>query len=130
MKFSAVNVVTLEIDTVVVPAKEENFRAVFLAENRWYRIRIAPDKKHHLKYIAVYRLAPTSAITHIASIRSIESDPARGGDWCVINFSGEAQPIRPIPLLNGGRVKPFQMQRYTTRKKLEAASNLDDIWEG
>jgi hypothetical protein len=61
-----------DIDTVVVPAQDEGFEQVFMGEDRWYKVRIHGSMIPKLKYAAVYRVAPTSAITHVAPISSIE----------------------------------------------------------
>lgn len=42
-----------DIDTVVVPAQDDGFEAVFLGEDRWYAVRIHPTMISQLKYIAV-----------------------------------------------------------------------------
>lgn len=115
-----------EIDTVVVPSWEEGFQQTFIAENRWYAIRIHSTIRPQLKYIAVYRVAPISAITHIAQIKSIE--PWRDTGKFVVNFTEAAREIGPIPLVKGGRIKPLYNLRYTMLKKIEVAKNLDDIW--
>lgn len=113
------------IDTVVVPAREEGFQAVFLNENRWYSVRIHGTMRPQIKYIAAYRVQPISAITHIAPVRSIET-------WkdgkSVLNFSEQAKEIGPIPLVQKGRVKALQNLRYTTRATLEQSKTLDDVW--
>jgi hypothetical protein len=57
-----------EVDTVVVPAREDGFSETFLGENRWYEIRIHGTMRPQIKYIAGYRVAPISAITHIAAV--------------------------------------------------------------
>jgi hypothetical protein len=115
-----------EIDTVVIPAREEGFRRVFLGEKRWYEIRIGAVYQPKLKYIAVYQVAPVSAITHIAPIQSIE--PWEKTGKLVVNFAGTPQPITPIPLADNGRVHAPQNLRYTNRQKLMTAKNLDDLW--
>ena len=61
-----------DIDTVVVPARNDGFQAVFLHENRWYAIRLHATMRPQIKYIAVYQVAPISAITHIAPVRDVE----------------------------------------------------------
>jgi hypothetical protein len=61
-----------EIDAIVVPARGEGFQEVFLGENRWYAIRIHSSMKPKIHYIAVYQVAPVSAITHIAEVADIE----------------------------------------------------------
>jgi hypothetical protein len=41
-----------EIDTIVVSAQAEGFADTFLAENRWYQIRIHSSMIPRIKYIA------------------------------------------------------------------------------
>ena len=115
-----------EVDTVVVPAREEGFKEVFLGENRWYAIRIHGSMRPQIKYIAAYQVKPISSITHIAPVKSIE--PWRDTGKFVVYFTEPAKEISPIPLVNGGRVKAPQNLRYTTPEKLLAAKNLEDIW--
>jgi hypothetical protein len=115
-----------DVDTVVVPAREDGFQETFLGENRWYAIRIHGTMRPQIKYIAVYRVAPISAITHIAPVSSIE--PWRDTDKFVVNFSEPAKEIGSIALVKGGRAKALQNLRYTTRDKLMAAKSLEDLW--
>lgn len=115
-----------DVDTVVVPAREDGFQETFLGENRWYAIRIHGTMRPQIKYIAVYRVAPISAITHIAPVSSIEAWKDRAK--FVVNFSEPAKEIGPIPLVKGARVKALQNLRYTTREKLMAAKTLEDLW--
>jgi hypothetical protein len=117
---------TTEVDTVVVPAREDGFRETFLGENRWHAIRIHGTMRPQIKYIAGYQVAPVSAITHIALVKSIE--PWRDTNKFVVNFSESPREIGPIPLVRGGRVKPLYNLRYTTFKKLTEAKTLDDVW--
>jgi hypothetical protein len=42
-----------EIDTIVVPAREEGFPEVFLGENRWYAVRIHPSMIPKIHNLAV-----------------------------------------------------------------------------
>ncbi len=114
------------VDTVVVPSREEGFQETFLGENRWYAVRIHGTMRPQIKYIAAYRVAPLSAITHIAPVRSIE--PWRDTDKFVLNFSEPAKEIGPIPLVKGSKGKALQNLRYTNRQTIEQAKTLDDIW--
>jgi hypothetical protein len=68
---ATVDLAPSEIDTIIVPAREESFKRTFLAENRWHHVRIHPRMLPRIKYIAVYRSAPISAITHVALVRDI-----------------------------------------------------------
>src|SRR6266550_3133777 len=115
-----------DVDTVVVPAWEDGFRDVFLGENRWYAIRIHASMRPQLKYIGVYQVAPVSAITHVAPIRSIE--PWKDSGKYVVTFAEPAREIGPIRLVKGGRVRQLQGLRYTTRANLDGARTLDDVW--
>lgn len=51
---------------VVVPAQEENFKAVLLAEQRWRAICIAGGKLQQIRYVANYQTKPVSAVTQDA----------------------------------------------------------------
>ena len=114
------------VDTVVVPAREEGFQDVFLKENRWYAVRIHGAMRPQIKYVAAYRVAPISAITHIAPVSSVE--PWKDTDKSVLNFAEPAKEVGPISLVKGGKVKAPQSIRYTNRQAIEQATTLDDIW--
>lgn len=115
-----------DIDTVVVPAREEGFQDTFLKENRWYSIRIHGTMRPQIKYIAAYQVAPQSAITYIAPVSSIE--PLGDTKKFVVNFAEPARKIGPIPLKKNGTVKAPQNLRYTNYERLVHAQSLDDIW--
>lgn len=115
-----------EVDTIVVPAREDGFVETFLGENRWYAMRISGTMRPQIRYIAAYRVAPTSAITHIAPVRSIK--PWKDSGKYLVNFAQPARPIGPIGLKKSGRVKAPQSPRYTVRRLLEGAKTLDDLW--
>jgi len=115
-----------EIDTVVVPAREEGFHATFLGENCWHAIRLHGTMRPQIKYIAVYRVAPISAITHIAPVETVE--PYGESGKYILKFAESAREITPITLVKGGRVKPLYNLRYTTLSRLENARTLDEVW--
>ena len=86
-----------EIDTIVVPARDDGFKEVFLGENRWYAIRIHSSMIPRIKYIAAYQVDPVSAITHVAEVHSI-------GQWedsskYIVNFLGPAKKIKNLSLV-------------------------------
>jgi hypothetical protein len=113
------------VDSIIVPAREEGFRDVFMGENRWYPVWINARMRRNIKYIAVYRAAPVSAITHIARVRSVEA--WHDSHKLVVNF-GPPKRIGPIPLVKKGRIAAPQRFRYASRKRIEQAKTLDDIW--
>ncbi len=115
-----------EIDTVVVPAREDGFHEVFQDKNCWYAVRIHGAVRSQIKYIAAYQVAPVSAITYFAPVKSIE--PWKDTGKVVLYFAEPAKPIGPIPLVKGGRVRAPQSLRYTTRERLLKAKNLDELF--
>jgi hypothetical protein len=115
-----------DVDTVVVPAREEGFQSVFLGEQRWYSVRIHGTMRPQIKHIAAYRVAPVSAITHIAPVKSVE--PWKDTSKYVVNFSEPAKEIGPLPLVRDGLVGALRNLRYTTRERLLTAKTLDDLW--
>lgn len=114
------------IDTVVVPARDEGFEEVFVGENCWHAVRLHGSMRPQIRHIAAYRVAPISAITHLAQVESIE--PWKDSGKFVVNFAEPAKAIGPIPFVKGGHLKSFQSLRYTSLEKLKAAKTLDDIW--
>ncbi len=115
-----------ELDTIVVPAREDGFKETFLGENRWYKIRIHSSMIPKIKYIAAYQIAPVSAITHIAEVESIEQWPETSK--YVVNFTGPAKKIRPISLVPRSKIKALQAPRYTSMTRLKAAKTMDEAF--
>ncbi len=115
-----------EIDTIVVPAREEGFQETFIGENCWYQIRIHGSMIPQIKHIAVYRVAPISAITHIAPVKSIEQ--WKDTNKFILHFSEPAKKIRPVKLIPKGRIKALQNLRYTSLKKIKSAKTLEDAF--
>ena len=114
-----------ELDTIVVPARSEGFRATFLGENRWYAIRVHASMRDQIRWIAAYQVAPISAITHVAPVRSVE--PWGDSGKFVVNFEAAAQEIDPIRLVGHGRAAGIQGPRYTTKARLDAAKDVTEL---
>ena len=115
------------VDTIVIPAQEEGFVEVFLGENRWYQIRINSSMIDKIKFIAVYQVAPESAITYFAEVESIEQ--WQDSNKYVVNFKDKAKKIpNPVKLLPTGKVKPLQNIRYAVLDKILKAKNLDEAF--
>jgi len=114
------------VDTIVVPAQKDGFQEVFLGENRWYAIRIHASMIPQIKYIAVYRVAPISAVTHWAPVNNIV--PWQDTGKFVVNFTEPAKEIEHIKLVPKSRVKALQAPRYTSFSILQQAKTLDDLF--
>ncbi len=110
-------------DTIIVPARKDGFEKVFLGEDSWYSIRLKADKIPDLKYIAVYQVAPISAITHVAKIKEIITSDEDTSKYKVI-FEDKAEEIRNIPL---GRKSKIQSPVYGQYEKLQNCKNVDEL---
>ncbi len=115
-----------DIDTIVVPAREDGFQETFLSEKRWYAIRIHPSMLSKIKFIAAYRVKPESAISHVAPVANIEK--WKDTNKYVVNFAQPAKAIEPIRLVPKGQVKAPQGPRYTSKTRLDQAKSLDDVF--
>jgi hypothetical protein len=116
------------LNTIVVPSRDPAFfERVALGEQCWHHIRIHRSKLPQIEYIAIYRTAPISAITHVAPIASIE--PWHGSEKYVLHFASPLREIGPIHAMPMGRVKAPQNARYANYDTILQATSLDDIFD-
>ncbi|MTI43450.1 hypothetical protein JM93_03873 [Roseibium hamelinense] len=114
-----------EPDTVIVPAKDDGFRRVFLGENQWHAIRISGGMLKKIKYIAAYQTRPVSAITHWAEVDHIVPHGDTGKYRLM--FKGPAKSFdQPIPFADAPS-GAMQGPRYTKFEKLKAAKSVGDV---
>lgn len=109
-------------DTIVVPAREEGFRSVFLGQDSWHSIRIGAAMKGRLTHIAAYQVAPHSAVTHVAEIDEIK--PYQDTGKYLVIFKGPARKIRSVPVADT-RNAP-QGPVYVKLEDLERAETLEE----
>jgi len=114
-----------DIDTIVIPAREDGFKDVFINENRWYAIRLNSSMIHKIKYIAAYQVAPISAITHIAEVKSIEL--WKDTNKYILHFSESAEKIKKVPL-GKSKGKAPQSPRYSSKERILNSDNLDNVF--
>ena len=78
-----------------------------------------------IKYIAAYQVAPISAITHIAKIKSIEQ--WKDTNKYILHFIETAEKIKNIPL---GKIKGKapQSPRYSSKDRIIYATTLDNVF--
>ena len=115
-----------DIDTIVVPAREEGFQETFIEENCWYSIRIHGSMLSKIKHVAAYRVAPKSAITHVAAVKSIEQ--WKDTNKYILHFTEPAKKIDPIKFVPKGKVRAPQNSRYTSYERLMNAKSLDEAF--
>lgn len=114
-----------DIDTIVIPAREDGFKEVFIDENCWYAIRLNSSMIPKIKYIAAYQVAPISAITHLAEVKSIEQ--WKDTNKYILHFTESAEKIKKVPL---GTIKGKapQSSRYSSRDRILNAKSLDNVF--
>lgn len=110
-------------DTIIVPARAEGFKKVFIGENCWYSIRMSESQLGKIKYIAGYQVAPISAITHLAEVKEIIVSPEDPEKY-LVKFKGPAKEIKKIPL---GENSKIQGPAYCEHFRLSHAKNTDDL---
>jgi hypothetical protein len=115
-----------EFDTIVCPAHEEGFVRAFLGQHAWWQIRIADKNRPRIKYIAIYQVAPISAITYWGEVSNIESYGA-SGKWKLYLRGAPVRLESPIGMGKNRHVKP-QGSKYTTLAAIQKAKNLDDVF--
>lgn len=115
-----------ELDTIIVPAREEGFNEEFLKNNCWFAIRIAGAMLDKIKYIAAYQVAPVSGITYVAEVESIKK--YNDTNKYIVYFKvGTTQKINKIGLGKKKGQAP-QAPRYSSYKTMMTAKTLDDLW--
>ena len=115
-----------DIDTVVTPEHAEGISRWL--EEQWCWCRKIPEgRQHQIRYIAVYQIAPVSAITHIAEVASIEPRDDNL-DWVHVHFAGPPLELPKARQRKLGGLRGIRTRRYTSRKRLLAASNLDEVF--
>lgn len=116
-------------DTVVCAAKEDGFNDVFLGQKTWWAIRLNPNTISHIKYIAMYQVAPISQITYYGEVDRVELyKGAEAGTKYQVYLKGEPIKLKkPVGLGKRPHLKP-QGPKYTQLNKILKAATLDDVW--
>lgn len=113
-------------DTAVYPALNENFGSVFMGEQKWYWVWMANHRVPKVKYIALYRGAPISAITHYAEITGISEPDKYHDNKRTISFSEPVELSQPIKI---GKTSIMNVRKlfYTTLEKLKSSSTIEEL---
>ncbi|MCC8079369.1 MAG: hypothetical protein LIO57_04830 [Oscillospiraceae bacterium] len=115
-----------DLDTIIVPAREDGFNEEFLKNNRWFAIRISGAMLDKIKYIAAYQVAPISAITCIAEVERIEKYKDTN-KYLVLFKTGTLKKLSPVELGKRKKLAP-QAPRYSSYRAITAAKTLEDLW--
>lgn len=117
-------------DTIVCPAHDEAFESAFLGQRAWWAIRIREENIKKIRYIAMYRVAPISAITYYGEVDRIE--PYTGADKPEgkyrVFLKGEPRELKhPVGVGKKIHIKP-QGPKYAIFKDILKAKTLDDVF--
>lgn len=115
-------------DTVILSSRGRGFEETFLGEAEpacWYPCRISSERADSLRYIAVYRGQPISAITHYAKIKEIRYDPDKACKVCY--FDGEAVELPKPVTLGSLDACYFIGAKYTSLESLLNADRADKL---
>jgi hypothetical protein len=118
-------------DTIVCPARDEGFESAFMGQRAWWALRIRETNLPKIRYIAIYRVAPTSAITHYGEVDRIE--PYTGSDepegkYKIFLKGGAVELERPVGLGKNVNLKP-QGIKYACLGDILRATTLEDVFK-
>lgn len=114
-----------ELDTIIVPAREDGFNEEFMKNDRWFAIRISGAMIDKIKHIAAYQVAPVSGITYIADVDRIEKYKDTN-KYIVFFKSGTVKRLNKVAL--GKKKLAPQAPRYSSYNAVLSAHTLDDLW--
>ncbi len=115
-------------DTVIFSSSGKGFEETFMGQKEsacWYPCRISETREPGLKYIAVYRGAPVSAITHYAKIKEIVYDQEKNCKVCY--FDGAPVELPNKIKLGSKETCFFVGTKYTSFESLLNAAKADEI---
>jgi len=120
----------VQFDTIVCPARPEGFESAFLGQHAWWAIRIGSVNLPKIRYLATYRVAPISAITHYGEVERIEQytgGDAGGGKYKLFLKGDPIELPKPVRLGANVNLKP-QSPKYARLTEILQASTLDDVF--
>lgn len=118
--------INTEFDLAIFPAHNAGFNSTFIGEDCWYSVRIKEEKVSQIKYVAVYRAAPVSGITHYAKVKEIKQ--YQDTNKKMVIFDGAAIPLPHTIKLGNTNANAMRSPRYTTIDKLQQANVVKDLF--
>jgi hypothetical protein len=112
-------------NTLIVPARPEGFRDVFLKQKVWYSVPISEQMLPYIMYLAIYQVAPISAITHYVKVDKIEK--YKNTRKYILYFSEEPKEIKHVKLDHSYKALAPQTHRYTNLQQLLGSEFLTEL---
>ncbi|TCL32194.1 hypothetical protein EV210_12314 [Anaerospora hongkongensis] len=113
-------------DTAVFPAINDNFSSIFIADQEWRYVRVAESRRNKIKYIALYRGAPISAITHYAEVIDVSDQIPEKDNKRVIKVK-EPVPLPHSVELGNITVQSVRKLFYTKLNQLKAVATVEEL---
>lgn len=115
----------VNFDTAVFSANNESFNNLFIQQHKWAWVRIAEHRIPHIKYIALYRGAPFSAITHYAEVIRISN--ANEDNKRIVEIK---EPILLDNQIELGNLHVNNVRKlfYTKLEKILSAKTIKDLF--
>lgn len=115
-----------DYNLIILPAHNDGFRNTFIVRNRWYAFRIRKDRIPKIEYLALYREAPISGITHYAKVKEIK--PYKDSGKYIAYFEGDPIDLGKTIKLGNSNANAFRSPRYTELTRLLDAEELSDLF--
>jgi restriction system protein len=115
-----------DVDTLVCSAKEDGFKSAFLGMGSWWAVRISPKMIPHIKYLAMYQVAPISGITYYGEVAAIE--PFEDTGKYKIVLKGKPKRLEHTVPLGKNRILKPQGAKYAKLEVILGAKTIDDVF--
>lgn len=113
-------------DTIVSPCSGDGFQEAFVGKNAWWAVRIGQPAQASLKYLALYEVAPISAIRAYAKITYIEPMPDEPGRY-KIHHDGNIHYLDSPVVLGENSNLSLQGSRYYLLKDIMASKTIGEL---
>ncbi len=112
-----------DYDTIICATKNDGLSRAFIEQHAWWAVKLSPEAKKKLKYLALYEVAPNKVIRWMGKIKNIEPYEKTGKFKL---FLSDIYQINPIHLDNP-RIN-LQSPRYTKYELLQSAKKISEIF--
>lgn len=114
-----------DFDTFVGPCKDDGFETAFVKESAWWAVRIGEVNIPKLRYVALYEVAPVSAIRAYAKITTIEPYPEAPGKY-IIHHDGDIHYLKhPIVMGENPELSLYGPRYYKLADMLSSKTLLE-----
>ncbi len=112
-------------NTIVLPLHPDKRERVFERDRCCHGVAISEQMLTKIQFMAVYWMAPTSAITDVVYVTAIERQD--DGEY-TIHVAVPPRKVGPIAWHSDGQVYPIRGPRYAMYDRLLTARTLDELW--